>query len=106
MIPLEGDAGTVRVIAGAFGTEKGPARTFTPIDLWDMRLAAKKTARFRVPEGHAAALLFLRDAGHLRLVGIKGGQSVLARTFAGDLVKVPDELANLGHRSVPVQVAA
>ena len=57
---LEGDAGTVRVIAGAFDSARGPARTHTPIDLWDLRLQGKRTARFRVPEGHATALLFLR----------------------------------------------
>jgi redox-sensitive bicupin YhaK (pirin superfamily) len=60
---LPTDAGTVRVIAGQFETAKGPARTQTPIDVWDMRLQAKKTASFRIPEGHAAALLFLRGGG-------------------------------------------
>ena len=44
-------------------TAKGPARTQTPIDLWDMRLQKNKTANFRIPEGHAAALLFLRGGG-------------------------------------------
>ena len=62
-VPLAGDAGTVRIIAGEFQGVKGPARTFTPIDLWDMRLEAGKTARFRVPEGHTTALLFLRGGG-------------------------------------------
>jgi redox-sensitive bicupin YhaK (pirin superfamily) len=62
-VALTEDAGTVRVIAGQFETARGPARTQTPIDLWDMRLRAKKTANFRVPEGHAAALLFLRGGG-------------------------------------------
>jgi quercetin 2,3-dioxygenase len=57
---LPADAGTVRVIAGRFDEAKGPARTQTPIDVWDMRLAKGKTASFRIPEGHAAALLFLR----------------------------------------------
>lgn len=65
VVPLEGDAGTVRIIAGAFGTETGPARTQTPIDLWDLRLQGGKTARLRVPEGHATALLFLRGGGLL-----------------------------------------
>ena len=60
---LDGDAGTVRVIAGQFEKARGPARTQTPIDLWDMRLEKKKTANFRIPEGHAAALLFLRGGG-------------------------------------------
>jgi hypothetical protein len=63
VVSLPEDAGTVRVIAGQFDAAKGPARTFTPIDLWDLRLAARKTARLRVPEGHATALLFLRGGG-------------------------------------------
>lgn len=63
VIELPGEAGTVRVIAGGFDTVKGPAKTFTPIDLWDLRLQAKKTARLRVPEGQATALLFLRGGG-------------------------------------------
>jgi quercetin 2,3-dioxygenase len=60
---LPADAGTVRVIAGQFESARGPARTQTPIDAWDMRLRGKKTASFRIPEGHAAALLFLRGGG-------------------------------------------
>jgi redox-sensitive bicupin YhaK (pirin superfamily) len=60
---LPAGAGTVRVIAGQFESARGPARTQTPIDVWDMRLQAKKTANFRIPEGHAAALLFLRGGG-------------------------------------------
>jgi len=60
---LAAGAGTVRVIAGQFEKAKGHARTQTPIDVWDMRLQAKKTANFRIPEGHAAALLFLRGGG-------------------------------------------
>jgi quercetin 2,3-dioxygenase len=37
---LSDGAGIVRVIAGEFGQIKGPARTFTPINLWDVRLKA------------------------------------------------------------------
>lgn len=32
--------GTVRVIAGSFGDAVGPASTFTPINLWEVRLPA------------------------------------------------------------------
>ncbi|MEO8188814.1 MAG: pirin family protein [Acidobacteriota bacterium] len=63
MATLAAGAGTVRVIAGQFESAIGPARTQTPIDLWDMRLEKEKTANFRIPEGHAAALLFLRGGG-------------------------------------------
>ncbi|MEQ1671314.1 MAG: pirin-like C-terminal cupin domain-containing protein, partial [Hyphomicrobium sp.] len=38
----------------------GPARTFTPVDLWDVRLVAGATATLQLPEGHTAALAILR----------------------------------------------
>lgn len=56
-------AGTVRVIAGQHAGTAGPALTFSPINLRDVRLAAGKTVSFPVTEGHTAALLLL--AGEL-----------------------------------------
>ena len=44
-------------IAGEFGGSKGPARTFTPVDLWDLRLKAGGSSDFELPEGRTAALL-------------------------------------------------
>lgn len=57
-------AGRVRVIAGSFGNAngtavKGPASTFTPINIWDVRLARGKTAALDVPEGHTLSVLVL-----------------------------------------------
>ncbi len=65
VVPLAGGAGTVRVIAGEFENEKGPARTFTPIELWDMRLRAGKVANLHVPAGQSTALLFLHGGGRV-----------------------------------------
>lgn len=65
VVPLAGGAGTVRVIAGEFEREKGPARTFTPIEVWDMRLRAGKAATLNVPAGQSTALLFLRGGGRV-----------------------------------------
>lgn len=50
-VDLPGGAGRVRVIAGAYGDAKGPAQTFTPMDVWDLRLNAGKTATFAPAEG-------------------------------------------------------
>jgi redox-sensitive bicupin YhaK (pirin superfamily) len=60
VVPLPGDAGSVRVIAGSFAGAEGPARTFSPIDLIDLRLAAGKRAVLPVRSGHTAALYVLR----------------------------------------------
>lgn len=56
---LPDGAGTVRVIAGEFGQLKGPARTFTPINLWDVRLKADRRAEVTLPRGFTTALFVL-----------------------------------------------
>jgi len=58
-IALPQDAGNVRVIAGEYGGRKGPAKTFTPINLWDVRLNAGKQAKLLLPTGHTTAFLVL-----------------------------------------------
>ena len=53
------DAGSLRVIAGDFGGSHGPALTFTPINLWDLRIKAGSRIRLNVPAGQTAALFVL-----------------------------------------------
>lgn len=57
---LPGEAGRVRVIAGEYDGHAGPARTFTAMNVWDVRLGQDRVARFQLPEGHTAALVVLR----------------------------------------------
>jgi redox-sensitive bicupin YhaK (pirin superfamily) len=59
VITLPDEAGHVRVIAGAFGGATGPARTFTPINVWDMRLRAGASVTLDLPDGHNSALVVL-----------------------------------------------
>lgn len=68
-IPLPDDAGTVRIIAGDFAGHKGPARTFTPINVWDMRLAARANLDLTLPEGHTAMLVVL--SGDVTVNGVQ-----------------------------------
>jgi redox-sensitive bicupin YhaK (pirin superfamily) len=58
-VELAGGAGRVRVIAGGFGGQQGPARTFTPINVWDLRLNAGSTAELGAKAGHTLALVVL-----------------------------------------------
>ena len=58
-VALPEGVGTVRVIAGEFAGHRGPARTFTPIDIWDVRLNQGKSAKFSLQEGHTLALIVL-----------------------------------------------
>lgn len=56
---LPDGAGTVRVIAGEFGQAKGPAETFTPMNLWDVRLNAGHGTMLNVPPGHTASVFVM-----------------------------------------------
>jgi len=59
-VPLANGAGRVRVIAGDHAGHRGPARTFTPIDVWDVRLNQGGSTQLALPEGHTVALVVLR----------------------------------------------
>ncbi|KGJ14556.1 pirin family protein [Paracoccus sanguinis] len=50
-VDLPDGAGRVRVIAGSYGDAKGPASTFTPMDVLDLRLNAGATTTLTPPEG-------------------------------------------------------
>ncbi len=70
VVDLPRDAGRIRVIAGDFEGIQGPARTFTPINVWDARLTADADVRFNLPEGHTAIMVVL--TGHVTLNGTQG----------------------------------
>lgn len=61
-LELPDGAGTVRVIAGEHAGARGPARTFTPIDLWDLEVKAGKRVTLKVPHGHLTSLFVLQGA--------------------------------------------
>ena len=66
-VALPGGAGQLRVIAGAFASSKGPARTFTDLNVWDVQLKSGKSAVLDVPEGHTLSVLVL--AGTIEIDG-------------------------------------
>jgi redox-sensitive bicupin YhaK (pirin superfamily) len=59
-VALPDDAGTLRVIAGEHAGKRGPARTFTPIDVWDLRLNPGKSVALRAVEGRTLMVVVLR----------------------------------------------
>jgi hypothetical protein len=62
----------VRVIAGDFRGTRGPARSFTPVNLWDARMDKGATLRLELPEGHNAAVAVL--SGEVSVNGEKGAR--------------------------------
>lgn len=76
-VPLADDAGVVRVIAGEFSGVKGPARTHTPVGLWDVRLKAGHGAWFDVQKGHNASVFAMDDG-----VSVNGARKLNAAEIA------------------------
>ena len=62
VLPLANEAGYLRLIAGVFDGVQGPARTFTPIDVWDLRLNAGKPVTLGLHAGRNTALVILRGS--------------------------------------------
>lgn len=65
VITLENDTGFIRVIAGEYQGIKGAAKTFTPINLWDMRLNAGHQFNLPLPDGFTTMVLVL--SGEVKL---------------------------------------
>jgi len=59
-VPLPGETGAARVIAGAFGGARGPARTHTPMNVLDVRLESDRSARLPLTDGWTSLLVVLR----------------------------------------------
>lgn len=59
-VALKDQAGSLRLIAGEFEGQHGPARTFTPMDVWDIRLNSGATTTLDLHAGRNTALVVLR----------------------------------------------
>ena len=77
VVNLPGGAGTARVIAGELGDAKGPAQTFSPINLWDVRLKPGAEVTLDLPEGHTAMIAVL--SGRVTADGTSAGEAEIIR---------------------------
>jgi quercetin 2,3-dioxygenase len=96
VVDLPEGAGSVRVIAGEFGGRTGPAHTFSPLDVWDLRLQQGRGTRLAFKAGRTAALVVLH--GTVQVNGsevVREAQLVVLDRDAGELVLEADSEATL-----------
>ena len=74
--------GRVRVIAGAFEDTNGPARTFSPVNVWDVRLAAGAVENLPLPKGHTSMVAVL--SGTITVEGKRINEAEIARFSLDD----------------------
>jgi redox-sensitive bicupin YhaK (pirin superfamily) len=104
MIPTHDmQGGRARVIAGELDGIRGPASTFTPINLWDVRLDAGAELTLPLPDGHTALIAVL--AGHVTIdaEGLGEGEvASLTREGAGAALRADGDAMLLVLTGEPI----
>ena len=86
-VRVPGGEGKVRVIAGSHEDVKGPAQTFTPVQMLDLRLSPGDRVRLTMPRDDNAALLVLQ--GKVSVNGspaVPAGRCVLFNSDGDEIV--------------------
>ena len=105
-VTLANNAGIARIIAGALDHTTGPAHTFTPMNVWDLRLKAGKTLSLDLPSGHTAALYVLSGALKMDKQSIvKAEMAVMEREGTALLAEIIDDAVVLLLSGEPLNEA-
>ncbi|HWL61899.1 MAG TPA: pirin family protein [Steroidobacteraceae bacterium] len=86
-VPLPAGGGSLRVIAGTHGGSSGPARTFTPMNVWDIRME-KGSNSFQLPAGWNTLLVVLEGTIQANGSAIAREAQVVALERAGETVQI------------------
>jgi redox-sensitive bicupin YhaK (pirin superfamily) len=85
-IDLDGGTGRLRVIAGTFQGHKGPARTFTPVELYDVQLRAGARFELTLPEGHNTSIFVLEGRVSVNGLAAAGEAELVVTKRQGSLL--------------------
>jgi redox-sensitive bicupin YhaK (pirin superfamily) len=85
---LADGSGTARVIAGSFGGKTGPARTFTPMQVVDLKLKKGAALTIPVPAGWSAGLVVLHGAVQAQDGAVATDAQMLMYEHAGQDIAV------------------
>lgn len=83
---LPDGAGSIRVIAGECGALRGAASTFSPINLWDLRLNGGHRVALELPAGHTTAVFVLRGAIRAGEQTVQSAELAVMQTAGSQLV--------------------
>jgi quercetin 2,3-dioxygenase len=87
-VDLSNGEGSVRVIAGEYAGKKGPAKTFTPIHVWELHLRSERPFDLAVPDGYTTALVVLRGAVRVQDAEPISAAEVGLFDRAGDVIRI------------------
>lgn len=85
LVQLADAAGTVRVIAGDYAGAQGAASTFSPVNLWELKLNAGKKVLLPVPSGQSAMLFVLKGKVSLLSTPVSAGDLAIMEITGNDV---------------------
>jgi len=77
-----------RVIAGDFKGTPGPAKTFTPMEVYDLRLKKRATTSFILPSSHNTLILVTQGSVKINNSLTAKFKDLISFSHYGDLVKI------------------
>lgn len=87
IVDLPDGAGTLRVIAGEYNAHAGPAKTHTPMNVWDMKIKANTHASFELPAGSNSIVVVFHGTASVGDAELNTHQGVLLGT-EGEAVRI------------------
>lgn len=87
-VALPDNGGHVRVIAGQYQDQAGPARTHTPMQVWDVRLNAGQSVDLSQPEGWSTLVVVLSGTVQINGETVLRGKQFATLSQAGSGVLI------------------
>ncbi len=88
VVELEDQTGWVRVIAGDYAGHAGPARTFSPMNVFDVHLNAGTDTELPIPTGWNGAVIVLQGNVHVNGSASVGEAQMVLLDRRGDGVSI------------------
>ena len=88
---LPGDGGTVEVVAGTFNGVKGPAFTFSPIELYNIRIKKGASISFDLPANFNTGILVIEGAVKVNETGVAPADNFILFNNDGETISMQAE---------------
>ncbi|AEI38393.1 MAG: pirin family protein [Zymomonas mobilis subsp. pomaceae] len=90
-VSLPENSGALRIIAGDYEGQKGAAKTFTPMDVWDVHIHQGKTVKLPLKEGRTTHLIAVKGLLRVNSETTLRQADVVTASAEGDSLSITAE---------------
>src|ERR1035437_530647 len=85
---LPGNGGIVEIIAGEFNGEKGPAFTFSPMQMYNIRIKKSASFEFNLPENYNTSILVIEGSVKINETDIAPADNFILFNNDGERISI------------------